>query len=98
VSPYRIELTREERQELVARARRYTSPYRDVVRAKLVLLAAQGVSNDVIAARLDLPRQVVCKWRQRFWRYRAQCLAVRVSNSAQASAQETRVEEALLSR
>lgn len=68
VSPYRIELTRPEQEELEARARRYTSPYRDVVRAKLVLLAAQGVSNEVIAARLDLPRQVVGKWRKRFWR------------------------------
>jgi transposase len=70
VSPYRIELTRAEREELEARARRYTTPYRDVVRAKLVLLAAQGVSNDVIAARLDLPRQGVSKWRKRFWRHR----------------------------
>src|SRR5918996_1722034 len=70
VSPYRIELTRTEREELEARARQYTSPYRDVVRAKLVLLAAQGVSNEVIAARLDLPRQVVSKWRKRFWRHR----------------------------
>src|SRR3989475_3924244 len=65
VSPYRIELTRAEQEELEARARRYTSPYRDVVRAKLVLLAAQGMSNDVIAARLDLLRQVVSKWRNR---------------------------------
>ena len=70
MSPYRIELTPPEREELEARARRYTSPYREVIRAKLVLLAAQGLSNDVIAARLDLPRQVVSKWRQRFWRHR----------------------------
>jgi len=70
VSPYRIELTSAEREELEVRARRYTSPYRDVIRAKLVLLAAQGLSNDVIAARLDLPRQVVSKWRKRFWRQR----------------------------
>jgi transposase len=70
VSPYRIDLTSAEQEELEARARRYTSPYRVVVRAKLVLLAAQGLSNDRIAARLDLPRQVVSKWRQRFWRHR----------------------------
>ena len=57
-------------EELEARTRRYTSPYRDVVRAKLVLLAAQGVANDIIAARLDLPRQVVSNWRKRFWRNR----------------------------
>ena len=63
-SPYRIQLTREKRRELEARARRYTSPYRDVIRAKLVLLAAQGLSNNVIAARLDTPRQIISKWRK----------------------------------
>jgi transposase len=66
-SPFRIDLSREERRELEARARRYTSPYRDVIRAKLVLLAAQGFSNDVIAARLDTPRQIISKWRKRFF-------------------------------
>lgn len=66
-SPFRIDLTREERRELAARARKYTSPYRDVIRAKLVLLAAEGLSNDVIAARLDTPRQIISKWRKRFF-------------------------------
>jgi transposase len=42
-------------------------PYElDVVRAKIVLLAAEGLSNDIIAARLDTPRQIVSKWRKRF--------------------------------
>jgi transposase len=66
-SPFRIDLTREERRELEARARKYTSPYRDVIRAKLVLFAAKGLSNDAIAARLDTPRQIVSKWRKRFF-------------------------------
>jgi transposase len=66
-SPFRIELTREERRALEARARKYTSPYRDVIRAKLVLLAAEGLSNDVIAVRLDTPRQIISKWRKRFF-------------------------------
>ena len=70
VSPYRIELTRNERESLEGRARRYTSSYRDVVRAKMILFAADGLPNDVIAARLDVPRQVVSKWRKRFWRHR----------------------------
>jgi transposase len=48
-------------------ARSYTSPYWQVVRAKLVLLAASGLENKEIAARLDLPRQVVSKWRKRFF-------------------------------
>jgi transposase len=66
-SPFRIQLTRDERRELEARARKYTSSYRDVIRAKLVLLAAEGLSNDVIAARLDTPRQIISKWRHRFF-------------------------------
>ena len=66
-SPFRIQLTRDERRALEARGRKYTSPYRDVIRAKLVLLAAEGLSTDVIAARLDTPRQIISKWRHRFF-------------------------------
>jgi len=51
---------------LEALARRYTAPYRDVLRAKIVLLAAEGLQNKAIAARLDTPRQIVRKWRQRY--------------------------------
>src|SRR3990170_8911405 len=69
-SPFRIQLTPEERRALEARARKYTSSYRDVIRAKLVLLAAEDLSNDVIAARLDTPRQIISKWRHRFFEQR----------------------------
>jgi transposase len=69
-SPYAITLSENERQALEAKARQYTSPYRDVVRAKIILYAAQGLSNDVIAYRLDLPRQIVSKWRKRFFELR----------------------------
>ena len=65
-SPHVIELVKAEREELAARARKYTAPYRDVIRAKIILLAAQGLSNERIAARLDTPRQIVSKWRKRF--------------------------------
>ena len=51
-------------------ARRYTSPYREGVRARIVLYAAEGLSNDQIAARLDTPRQIVSKWRKRFFEQR----------------------------
>jgi hypothetical protein len=47
-------------------ARKYTSPYCDVIRAKIILLADEGLSNDVIASRLDTPHQIVSKWRKRF--------------------------------
>jgi len=66
-SPYVLRLTSEQRQELEARSRQYTLPYRDVVRAKIVLLAAAGLDNDEIAARLDTRREVVSKWRKRFF-------------------------------
>jgi transposase len=59
-------LSAEDRRGLEARARTYTSPYRDVIRAKIVLMAAQDLSNDVIGTRLDIPRQIVSKWRRRF--------------------------------
>ena len=66
-SPYRIELAEEERRILAARARKYTLPYREVVRAQMVLLAAQGLRNDEIAARLNTRREVVSLWRKRFF-------------------------------
>ena len=69
-SPYCIDLTAEERARLEAVARRYTSPYRDVVRARIALYAAEGLENDEIGARLDTPRQIVSKWRKRFFEER----------------------------
>ena len=69
-SPYAIELSEHERTSLETLARRYTSPYRDVLRAKIVLYAAQGLPNNVIAARLDTPRKIVSKWRKRFFESR----------------------------
>ncbi len=69
-SPYVITLTPKERRVLEAMARQYTLPYRDVVRAKIVLLAAEGLENTEIAGRLDMPRPIVSKWRQRFFRER----------------------------
>lgn len=69
-SPWIIELTPEERKRLEAVARKYTSSYRDVVRAKIALYAADGLGNDEIAARVDTPRQIVSKWRKRFFQER----------------------------
>ena len=66
-SPYTIRLSRAERDALASIARRYTSPYREVVRARIALYAAEGLGNDEIAARLDTPRQIVSKWRKRFF-------------------------------
>ncbi len=56
-----------ERNGLERTVGKYSSSYRDVMRAKIVLYAAKGLSNEEIACRLDLPRQVVSKWRKRFF-------------------------------
>ena len=48
-------------------ARAYTAPHHQVMRAKIVLLAAAGVENTVIADRLDVGVQLVSKWRKRFF-------------------------------
>ena len=66
-SPFAIVLSRAERATLEERAAKYTSPYRDVVRAKIILMAADGLRNDIIASRLSLQRQNVSKWRKRFF-------------------------------
>lgn len=69
-SPYPIVLTPHEKQCLESRARKYTSSYRDVVRARIILWASQGLSNKDIGRRVDMPRQIVSKWRKRFFEKR----------------------------
>ena len=69
-SPFMITLSSEERRILEQISRRYTSSYIDVVRAKIVLYAAEGLSNKEIAQRLDTQRQIVSKWRKRFFEKR----------------------------
>jgi hypothetical protein len=49
-----IELDGESRLELERRAGSLTLPYRVVVRAKIVLLAADGRANREIAQRVDM--------------------------------------------
>ncbi len=66
-SPYVLDPSPEERAVLEATARKYTLPYRDVFRAQIILLAARGLDNDEIAARLNTRREVVSKWRKRFF-------------------------------
>lgn len=69
-SPYCIVLTQHEEKQLQSISRKYTSPYRDVIRARVILLAAKGLENKEIGGRLDLPRQIVSKWRKRFFEER----------------------------
>jgi len=64
-----IELTEEEREVLARRVRATTTPSRDVLRARIVLRAAQGRRNDQIAPQMGVSTAVVSRWRTRFARH-----------------------------
>jgi hypothetical protein len=66
-SPYVIKLSAADRAVLEKRSRSYTARHADVVRAKIVLLSADGHQNTAIAARLDVHVNVVSTWRKRFF-------------------------------
>lgn len=74
-SALEIVLEAAERRELVHRAACYTRPHREVLRAKLVLLAAQGCSNAEIGERLGMSTKAVGRWRRRFAERRLEGLA-----------------------
>jgi hypothetical protein len=61
-----ITLSEAEERELRRRAAQYTRPHREVIRAKVVLLAAEGFSDAEIARRLDCTDKTAGKWRKRF--------------------------------
>ena len=55
-TPYRIELADDELAVIEQRARSSNAPFRAVIRARIVLYAAEGLDNVVIADRLDASR------------------------------------------
>lgn len=69
-SPLRIELSEQEERELCSRAARYTTAHGEVLRAKIVLRAAEGETNAEIARRLDCSLRTVSLWRKRFFEER----------------------------
>jgi transposase len=64
--PCQIVLSGQEQAVLAARARSVRGPYRDRLRAKIVLAAAAGQASTVIAAELGVCTDTVRKWRRRF--------------------------------
>lgn len=73
-SPFETILTNEEQKYLNSLARKYTAPYKDVIRAQIILLAAEDMENKEIGKKLNLPRKTVSKWRKRFFYERKQGL------------------------
>jgi transposase len=69
-SPYVIILSADEQHELTTQARGARAAHRSVIRARIILTAADGVSNARIAADLGVHVDTVRKWRRRFYQRR----------------------------
>src|SRR3954454_19602537 len=61
-----LELTADEQYALETLVRRHTAPQQLVLRARIVLLAADGLNNSQIARTLGLEADTVRLWRQRW--------------------------------
>ena len=61
-----LELTEGQRLTLEILAKSKTAPHRDVVRARALLLAGDGVANTRIAAEVGVSAVTVRSWRDRF--------------------------------
>jgi len=64
--PVAIQLVTDERDALERILRTATATQRDVLRASIVLLAAEGHANSAIAEMLGVEENTVGKWRRRF--------------------------------
>jgi len=61
-----IELRSEQRSALERLARQRSAPARVVERARIVLLAAEGLENKQIARRMGITPEKAARWRKRF--------------------------------
>ena len=61
-----LTVTGAQREQLNAWSRSRVVPHRQVLRARIILMAADGVPNQVIAERLSTTKPSVLKWRARF--------------------------------
>jgi hypothetical protein len=60
-----VVLSAEEKRTLENMANSRTAPYRKVQRARIILSAAEGMTNTAIAREVELQRSMVVQWRQR---------------------------------
>ena len=61
-----LEVTPEEKRELERRVKASTTPGRDCLRARIVLMRSEGVKQQEVASRLGVSAPSVSKWSQRF--------------------------------
>ena len=78
--PPEISLTEAERNELERLVRARSTGHQVVVRARIVLLAAEGLSTEEVARRLHLDSDAVRQWRAR-WRERLGSVVERLADA-----------------
>lgn len=91
-----IELSSAERRTLSAWSRGRRTPARLVLRAKIVLAAAEGSLNQDIAAQLGTSRKTVSLWRRRFGERRLAGIETDAPRPGRKPAIPTRTIEAIL--
>jgi transposase len=69
-----IEISDDERATLLKWVRTQKTDKRLYIRAKIVLLAVEGLSNTAIAGKLDFRRASIIEWRKRFGEQRIEGL------------------------
>ncbi len=94
--PLAIELSDEERARVEAWTRRRTSARALAERSRIVLLAADGLNNTEIAARLELAVSSVRKWRTRFVEHRLDGLTDEPRPGRPRTVSDAQVEEVIV--
>jgi transposase len=91
-----IELTDAERAQLEAWTRRRTSAQALAMRARIVLLAAEGLRNTEIAQRLGIQRNMAARWRSRFAEHRLDGLTDEPRPGRPRTVTDAQVEEVIV--
>lgn len=89
----RLELTSDEKQSLEQTVRRRGAGHMEVLRAKVILWAAEGLSNTQIVQRTHLSAPTVCKWRQRFVQSRTAGLSERPRSGAPRRLSDNKIQQ-----
>jgi transposase len=91
-----VELSAVERAQLESWTRRRTSAQALAMRARIVLLAADGLNNLEIAAELGIHRNVAGKWRSRFVEHRLDGLTDEPRPGRPRTVTDDKVEEVIV--
>src|SRR3954449_6510637 len=91
-----IALSEDEREQLEAWSRRRKSAQALAQRSRIVLLAAEGLTNTAIAQRLGVYRPMVSKWRNRFAEHRLDGLTDEPRPGQPRKISDAKVEEVIV--